>query len=1102
MTFFARLPRALAIAAALLTALLGTGTAIAATTIPGGNVINQTWTPAGSPYIVEGDAIVPAGASLTIQAGTTVLLKSTDAQGGGANTTKVELIINGTLTVAGTSANPVTFQSETGTTAGSWYGIVVNSGASGASISGAVVKHATYGVSSAATGSLLSIVDSTFSTNTNGVYLTGGSPTLTKVTATANTYGFNVNAPASPSIVEAQVYDNTSYGLYAYAASGTSTISVDKSTFDKNGGYGVYTYKASAATLTVDIKNSIITNHTTYGVYRYTTYLPTINLTYSDIWGNGTNTNATLGAGSFSCNPLYVSATDRRITENSPARKAAESGGADIGALPYTGDPTPGLHGVLWTNKVLSKAGSPYAVAGDLRVPVGVTLTLEPGVTLNFATTDVMGCGLVTNKAELQVEGSLYAVGTAAEKVTLTSAGTTAGSWNGLRLAPGSSGSTLGYLVSEEATNGILYDTTGTGNSLHHLTLKTNTSGLRVDTGSAGADIVEATANTYGVQVNAPGSLALTNALLYSNTSYGIYAYAASGTSTVDVMNSTLNANGSYGVYTYKASAATLTVNVTNSIVTNHTTYGVYRYTTYLPTVNITYSDIWGNGTNTNATMGVGAISQNPLYKAANDFRLQASSVCVDAGTATGAPNHDFDGVSRPLDGNGIGGPAFDMGAFELAIVGACGDGVQNVGEACDDGANNGGYGYCNTSCSGLGPHCGDNLKNGPEECDDGNNSNTDGCTNACKNPKCGDGYQQAGEACDDGNTSNTDACLTTCIAASCGDGYQQAGVEECDDGNSSNTDACVAGCKAAKCGDGFVQAGVEACDDGNTNNNDSCSNTCALPGCGDGVQQAGEACDDGNKDNTDACLSTCIAASCGDGFVRTGVEECDDGNASNTDACTSTCKAAKCGDGFVQAGVEQCDDANADNTDACLGTCKSAACGDGYVQSGVEACDDGNQVDADGCSNQCKLPGCGDGVIQPGEACDDGNTSDEDACLTTCKNASCGDGHVFAAVEKCDDGNLQAGDGCSPLCELEGGSGGAGGSGGGGTGASAGTGAGAGSGGTPGSGGGAAGGQGSSDSSSGCGCRVPAGDGAPGALASLLGLLALALRKRRKVRH
>ena len=41
----------------------------ASTTLPGGIVANQTWTAAGSPYLVQGDITIPAGGQLTIQPG-------------------------------------------------------------------------------------------------------------------------------------------------------------------------------------------------------------------------------------------------------------------------------------------------------------------------------------------------------------------------------------------------------------------------------------------------------------------------------------------------------------------------------------------------------------------------------------------------------------------------------------------------------------------------------------------------------------------------------------------------------------------------------------------------------------------------------------------------------------------------------------------------------------------------------------------------------------------------------------------------------------------------------------------------------------------------
>ncbi|MFC1734372.1 NosD domain-containing protein, partial [candidate division KSB1 bacterium] len=64
-----------------------------------------------------------------------------------------------------------------------------------------------------------------------------------------------------------------------------------------------------------------------------------------------------------------------------------------------------------------------------------------------------------------------------------------------------------------------------------------------------------------------------------------------------------------------------------------------------------------------------------------------------------------------------------------------CGDSVIWAGtETCDDGANNGSYGYCNATCTGPGPSCGDgNVDLSHEECDDGGTSSGDGCDATCQ---------------------------------------------------------------------------------------------------------------------------------------------------------------------------------------------------------------------------------------------------------------------------------------------------------------------------------------------------------------------------------
>jgi fibro-slime domain-containing protein len=62
-----------------------------------------------------------------------------------------------------------------------------------------------------------------------------------------------------------------------------------------------------------------------------------------------------------------------------------------------------------------------------------------------------------------------------------------------------------------------------------------------------------------------------------------------------------------------------------------------------------------------------------------------------------------------------------------------CGDGIVSLGEECDDGTNDGGYGECEPGCK-VGPRCGDGIEQEGEDCDDGNRADGDGCGSACRN--------------------------------------------------------------------------------------------------------------------------------------------------------------------------------------------------------------------------------------------------------------------------------------------------------------------------------------------------------------------------------
>jgi hypothetical protein len=73
------------------------------------------------------------------------------------------------------------------------------------------------------------------------------------------------------------------------------------------------------------------------------------------------------------------------------------------------------VSGAYFSNTNWSKAGSPYTVTGDVQVPAGVTLSIEPGVQINFS-----------GDYQILVKGYLMANGTNALPIVLNS-GTTTG---------------------------------------------------------------------------------------------------------------------------------------------------------------------------------------------------------------------------------------------------------------------------------------------------------------------------------------------------------------------------------------------------------------------------------------------------------------------------------------------------------------------------------------------------------------------------------------------------------------------------------------------------------------------------------------------------
>lgn len=111
------------------------------------------------------------------------------------------------------------------------------------------------------------------------------------------------------------------------------------------------------------------------------------------------------------------------------------------------------IGGTLATNTTLVAANSPYTLDSDLIIPAGITLTIQPGVTINMPAL-----------RNIRVQGILNIAGTAAQKVTIT--GRNGDRWGAISLEDNSGPSNFAHLIVRGATKGYdpaLYNSAITG---------------------------------------------------------------------------------------------------------------------------------------------------------------------------------------------------------------------------------------------------------------------------------------------------------------------------------------------------------------------------------------------------------------------------------------------------------------------------------------------------------------------------------------------------------------------------------------------------------------------------------------------------------------